>query len=157
MTLTLSPDPAPMDAHYASIPEVEAAIVAEFSEFSEWDDKYDHIIALGKALPAMPSEFQIETNKVQGCQSQVWLHAAYQNGRLTLYGDSDALIVRGLVALLLRVYQGQTPKAILETAPTFMERIQLGSHLSMTRRNGLAAMMKQIKLYALAFSLAGDA
>lgn len=130
----------------------QAAIIEEFNQLPDWDARYKHIIDLGKALPALPEEHRVESNLVRGCQSQVWMVAELDDeAKVQFLADSDALIVRGLVALILRVYSGQPPQEILTHPPDFIEKIEMGKHLSMQRSNGLAAMMKQIQLYALAF------
>ena len=135
-----------------NIAQLQSEIVEEFAFFDDWSDKYALIIDLAKEAPPFPEAFRTEENKVKGCQSQVWFHAENKNGILYFYGDSDALIVKGLVVLLLRVFSGHSAKEILETPLFFIEKIGLGTHLSSTRSNGLAAMIKQIKLYAIALS-----
>lgn len=130
---------------------IQAGIVAEFTPLADWDAKYAHIIALGKQLAPMDQQLKTEDNIVRGCQSQVWLHATEHDGRIQLQADSDALIVKGLISLLLRVYHNQTPATILATPPQFLTDLDLGKHLSMTRSNGLHAMLKQIQFYAMAF------
>ena len=133
---------------------IQAGIVAEFTPLADWDAKYAHIIALGKAVPPMDEALKTEDNIVRGCQSLVWLHATEHpeyKGRIQLQADSDALIVKGLISLLLRVYHNQTPATILATPPQFLTDLDLGKHLSMTRSNGLHAMLKQIQFYAMAF------
>lgn len=134
-----------------SISDIQEEIVGEFAFFEDWTDKYRYIIDLGKELAPYPEAERTEDNKVRGCQSQVWLHASNREGKLFFEGDSDAHIVKGLVALLLRTYSGHSPKEILDTPLTFIDEIGLSSHLSPTRSNGLAAMVKQIKAYALAY------
>ncbi len=137
-----------------SITEIQAAIVAELATITDWDLRYQRIIQFGRELPAIDPQYQTEKNRVQGCQSQVWMHAELTpEGTLQLYADSDALIVRGLVALLLKVYQHQLPSAILTEPLTFFDRLEMGAHLSMTRKNGLAAMVKQIQQYAFVFKM----
>ncbi len=134
--------------------EIQNAIVAEFEAYPEWDGRYSHIIKLGKQLPDFPEEARVETNLVKGCQSQVWMTATLtQDGRVALKADSDAMIVQGLVALMLRLYNNQTPATILATDPDFLERIEMSKHISMQRSNGLFAMIKQIKLFATVFQL----
>lgn len=135
-----------------TITDRQQAIVNEFKAMPDWEDRYKRIIEYGRELPAMNPEHQIDKNKVKGCQSTVWLHAALENGGVTLQGDSDAMIVRGLIALLLKVYGGATPTEIIATPPDFINETGLGSHLSQTRANGLAAMVKQIKMYAAVFA-----
>lgn len=132
---------------------VQQQIIAEFAQLSDWEAKYKQIIERGKKLSPMPSQYQIEDNKVKGCQSQVWLFAELNSDQtLTFFADSDALIVKGLVTLLVEVYSGAHIKDILTTEPFFLKEIGLNTHLSPSRTNGLFAMIKQMKLYALAFS-----
>jgi cysteine desulfuration protein SufE len=131
-----------------TIQQTQERIVREFNLFQDWTDRYEHIINLGKKLPPMDEQHRAEVNKVHGCQSQVWLHADGDAGLVKFQADSDALIVKGLIALLLRVYNGRTPSEILLTEPTFITQIGLDRHLSPTRANGLGAMLKKIKLYA---------
>ena len=133
------------------ISERQSQIVAEFAGLASWEDRYKKLIDLGKALPHLPDEKKIEDFKVKGCQSQVWIHAHVQDGRVIFEADSDALLVRGLVALLLRVYSGATPAEILKTPPDFVREIGLESKLSPSRANGLFSMIKQMKYYAMAF------
>lgn len=123
----------------------------DFKSFSEWEARYKHLIELGKKMPPMKEEFKTEENKVKGCQSQVWLHAELIGDRVHFSADSDASIVKGIVALLVYVYSDSTPDQILMTKPTFLEDIGLREHLSMSRANGLSAMVKQISFYAMAF------
>jgi cysteine desulfuration protein SufE len=134
-----------------SIAEKQAAITASFNAIEDWESRYRKIIQLGKAMPDMPEALKTESNKVKGCQSQVWLHAALDDGRIVFQADSDAAIVRGLIGLLLEVYSGQPPAEILAADETFIDEIGLIEHLSQTRSNGLSAMIKQIKYYALAY------
>ncbi|MCC6464262.1 MAG: SufE family protein [Planctomycetes bacterium] len=139
-----------------NITERQQAIIAEFAALSEWEDRYRRIIEYGRDLPAMDPAHKTDKNQVKGCQSVVWLHAELKDGAVVYSGDSDAMIVRGLIALLLKVYSGATPADVLATPPDFINATGLASHLSQTRANGLAAMVKQIRLYALAFqALAG--
>lgn len=126
-------------------------IVDEFADLPGWQERYRRIIQLGRDLPELPDEHRTDANKVKGCQSQVWLHAALDNGRVRLVGDSDAAIVKGLVAVVLRVYSDATPDEILATPPTFVDALGLSDNLSQTRANGLMSMIKQIQLYAVAF------
>lgn len=135
-----------------SIEAAQNDIVEEFEFLEEWNDKYSHIIQLGGELEAYPEEFRNDDYRVRGCQSQVWLYPVHENGVIHFYGDSDALIVKGLVALLLRVFSDRSPAEIKEADLFFIDRIGLGTHLSPTRSNGLVAMIKQIKLYAVALS-----
>lgn len=126
-------------------------IIDEFSALEDWEERYRRIIEHGRELPEMDPNHKVDKNRVKGCQSTVWLHAAKENGAIAMQGDSDAMIVRGLIALLLKVYSGATPDEILETEPEFVKATGLASHLSQTRANGLAAMVKQIKMYAAVF------
>lgn len=135
----------------ASPNEIQDQIIKQFSDFENWEDKYKHLIKLGRELSDFPEEFRLEDNKVNGCQSQVWLFPKFENQKVTYHADSDAMIVRGLIALLLQIYSNQFPDDILATNPDFFQKIGLDRHLSMNRANGLAAMVKQIKMYALAF------
>jgi len=137
--------------------ERQQRIVDEFSALPDWEERYERLIQLGATLPPFPEEHRVEALKVRGCQSQVWLHARLEEGLLRLEADSDALIVKGLVALLLRVYDGRSPAEVLATAPEFLEALGMREHLSPTRANGLAAMLKQIRLYAIALQLRGGA
>lgn len=135
-----------------TIEEIQDEIVDEFAFLEDWSEKYKYIIDLGKELKPYPEEHRTEENKVRGCQSQVWLYANPGTDKLQFWGDSDAMIVKGLVSLLLRVFSNQPASDILNADLNFIERIGLGTHLSPTRSNGLAAMAKQIKIYALAYS-----
>jgi len=134
--------------------DIQNQIVDEFNAFTDWDARYKHIIELGKALPDFPEAARTEDNIVKGCQSQVWMLAELSDdGRVVFEADSDAMIVRGLVSLLLRVYSNQPPAVILQTDPEFIDRINMSQHISMQRSNGLFAMIKQMKFYALAFQM----
>jgi cysteine desulfuration protein SufE len=135
-----------------TIKELEEDIISEFELFDDWMDKYNYIIELGKSLPAMGEEFRDEKYLISGCQSRVWLFAKPQNGKVTFEADSDALITKGIVALLIRVLSGQPAKDIVEAEMGFIETIGLKEHLSQTRSNGLVNMIKQMKLYALALA-----
>ena len=123
----------------------QGAIVEEFSFFADWTERYQYLIDLGRKLPPLPEELKTEANKVQGCQSQVWLVASGDAKRLDFRAISDSAIVSGLIALLLRVYSGRSAREILDTQPRFIEAIGLAKHLSPTRSNGLAAMFKRIQ------------
>jgi cysteine desulfuration protein SufE len=136
-----------------SLKDRQNEIVAEFSGLTDWEDRYKKLIELGKALPELPDSKKLEDFKVKGCQSQVWIHARMEDGRILFEADSDALLVRGLVALLLRVYSNATPAEIMATPPDFVKEIGLESKLSPSRANGLFSMIKQMKFYAMAFSL----
>lgn len=134
-----------------SIKETTSNIVKEFSSFDDWMDKYNYLIELGKDVPEIDEQFKVPNNLISGCQSRVWLHAAYRDGRIFFTADSDAVITRGLVSLLIRVLDGRTPDEILSADMEFIDKIGLKEHLSPTRSNGLTSMVKQMKLYALAF------
>jgi cysteine desulfuration protein SufE len=135
----------------------QARLVAEFEALPDWEARYKRIIDYARTLAALPDEHRIDANKVRGCSSTVWLHASYDGGRVGYLADSDAVLVRGLIALLLRVYSGHTPDEILAAPPEFIEELGLNAHLSPNRANGLSAMVKQIKAYALAFRAQGGA
>ena len=134
-----------------TIKEIQEEIIDEFSMFEDWMQRYEYIIELGKQLPLINEEHKIEQNLISGCQSKVWLHAYYSGGNMLFTADSDAILTKGIVALLLRVFNNQNPKDILNTELYFVDEIGLKEHLSPTRANGLVSMIKQIKLYALAF------
>lgn len=136
--------------------DVQNEIVEEFLLFDDWEGRYEYLIDLGKKLEQMPAELKTEENRIKGCQSQVWLYPRFSEGKIYLLGDSDALIVKGLVFLLLRIFSGQSPKAILETNLTFIDDIGMTRHLAQTRSNGLLSMIKQIQYYALAYSAKTD-
>lgn len=136
-----------------TILEAQQSVIDEFSQFTDWEDKYRHLIQMGKAMPDFPAEFQIDDYKVNGCQSQVWLKAGLDGQRIVFQADSDAFIVKGLVSLLLRVYSNQSPADIIATPPDFLKQIGLDQHLSQNRTNGLASMVKKIKTYAIGFQM----
>lgn len=136
-----------------SIEEIEQEIVEEFSLFDSWDDRYEYIIDLGKKLPPLEEKYRLDVNKVRGCQSTVWLAAEFQDGRVFFKADSDAVIVKGLISMLIRVLSGQTPDDIVNAKLDFINEIGMTSHLAQTRSNGLLAMVKQMKNYALAFKV----
>jgi cysteine desulfuration protein SufE len=138
-----------------TILEEQDNLVKEFVAYTDWEKRYQRIIDLGKALPALPESLKTEANKVRGCQSQVWLDAKLNDDGHVLYQvDSDAMIVRGLAALLVRVYSNHTPAEIIAANSDFLTQMGLTSHLSQSRANGLAAMVKQFKNYAIAFDYA---
>lgn len=134
-----------------SLLERQTEVIAAFSGLKDWEDRYKKLIEIGKALPELPEAKKTEDVKVKGCQSQVWMHARLEDGRVIYEADSDALLVRGIVALLLKVYSGATPDEIISTPPDFVKEIGLESKLSPSRANGLFAMIKQMKYYAMAF------
>jgi cysteine desulfuration protein SufE len=125
-------------------------LVEEFSGFNDWEDRYKHIIAIGKDMTPMDEQYRQDQFKVKGCQSQVWLYPELDGDKIKFHADSDAAIVKGIIALLMRVYSGATPAEILATKPDFINAIGLREHLSMSRANGLSSMVKQISMYALA-------
>lgn len=134
-----------------TINEKQDRIIEEFSEFEDWMDKYALLIDLGNALPVLDDKYKTESNLIEGCQSRVWLHAEYREGKIWFEGESDAVIVKGIVSLLINVLSGHTPQEILDAELYFIEKIGLKEHLSPTRSNGLVSMVKQMRLYALAF------
>lgn len=134
-----------------TIKEVQEEIIDEFSMFEEWDERYQYVIDLGKTLPLIDERFKTEENIIKGCQSRVWLHAEEDNGKVIFTADSDAILTKGIIAILIRVFSGQPASAILEADTAFIDTIGLKEHLSPTRANGLVSMTKQIKMYALAF------
>ena len=127
-------------------------IIEEFSIFDEWLDKYEYLIGLSDTLPAIAPEHRTDQYLIQGCQSRVWIDARYEEGTVYFTADSDAIITKGIIALLIRVLNGRTPQEILDTDLYFIDTIGLSANLSPTRSNGLLAMVKQMRLYALAFS-----
>jgi cysteine desulfuration protein SufE len=135
-----------------TIQERAQKIVDEFRPLTDWEDRYKKLIEWGKNLPDLPDALKSEDAKVKGCQSQVWIHGRLEDGKVIFQADSDALLVRGLVALLLKVYSGSTPAEILVFPPDFVREIGLESKLSPSRANGLFSMIKQIKFFAIAFS-----
>ena len=134
-----------------TINEVQDEIIEEFSGFDDWMDKYQLLIDMGSGQEPLPEEYKTEQNLIDGCQSRVWLQADYREGRVVFRAESDALIVKGIVDWLVRVLSGHTPQEILDADLYFIDRIGLKEHLSPTRSNGLVAMLKQMKMYALAF------
>lgn len=134
-----------------TINEVQDEIIEEFSGFDDWMDKYQLLIDMGSGQEPLPEEYKTEQNLIDGCQSRVWLQADYREGRVVFRAESDALIVKGIVDLLVRVLSGHTPQEILDADLYFIDRIGLKEHLSPTRSNGLVAMLKQMRMYALAF------
>jgi len=129
----------------------EQEIIEEFSLFDDWMDKYEHIIGLGKELPLIDEDLKTDDLLIKGCQSRVWLHAKMEDGKVIFTADSDAIITKGIINLLIRVLSGEKPDDIVNADMTFIDQIGLKEHLSPTRSNGLVSMVKQMKLYALAF------
>ena len=135
----------------STIQEIQEDIISNFELFDDWDDKYAYIIELGKKLPVLDTTDKTDDNIIRGCQSLVWMTSRLIDHKVHYYAESDAIIVKGLVSLLLRVYSGSSPDEILGAEPYFMERIGMQKHLSMTRSNGLVSMIKTIKIHALAY------
>ncbi|HSZ25696.1 MAG TPA: SufE family protein [Cytophagaceae bacterium] len=135
-----------------TITETQDQIIEDFSLMDDWDDKYAYLIELGKKITPLSQEYKTEKNIIKGCQSKVWIISKLEDGKIFFQADSDALIVKGLIALLLKTYSGYSPEEIISTEPYFIDKIGMQQHLSMTRSNGLASMVKQIKLDALAFN-----
>ena len=136
-----------------SINELQDEVIEEFADFEDWMDKYQLLIDLGNDLGELDEKYKTEQNLIDGCQSRVWLQADMVDGKMHLQAESDALIVKGIVSLLLRVLNDHTPKEVLDADLYFIDQIGLKEHLSPTRSNGLVAMVKQIRMYALAFSV----
>ena len=138
-----------------TINEIQDEIIDEFSGFDDWMDKYQLLIDLGNEQAPLDEKYKTESNLIDGCQSRVWLQCDYEDGKLRFSAESDALIVKGIIALLIRVLTDHTPQEIIDAGLYFIDRIGLKDHLSPTRSNGLLAMMKQMKMYALAFKAKG--
>lgn len=134
-----------------SIQEIENEIVEEFEMFDDWMQRYEHLIDLGKSMPLIEEQFKTEDKLIKGCQSRVWMHSELKNGKVVFTADSDAIITKGMVALMIRVLSGHTPDEIINAKLEFVEKIGLTQHLSPTRSNGLLSMIKQMKLDALAY------
>lgn len=134
-----------------TIREAQEEIIDEFSMFEDWMQRYEYIIELGKSLPIIDAKYQVEENLIKGCQSQVWLHAENTNGNVVFTANSDAILTKGIIAILIRVFSNQKPTDIVEADLSFIDEIGLKEHLSPTRANGLVSMIKQIRMYALAF------
>ena len=134
-----------------TITEIQDEIIDEFSFFEDWEERYQYMIDLGKTLPLIDPEYKTEDNIIKGCQSKVWVHAEMNDNKVIFTADSDAIITKGIIAILLRVFSNQTPKNILNAETDFIDEIGLKDHLSPTRANGLVSMIKQIRIYALAF------
>jgi cysteine desulfuration protein SufE len=136
--------------------DTEAAIIEDFSFLDTWEEKYEYIIELGKKLPVLDEQYKVEENMIKGCQSAVWLIADYRDGRVFFKADSDAVIVKGLVSMLIRVLSGHTPDEIIHAKLDFIEQIGMMTHLAQTRSNGLLAMIRQMKNYALVYKTIGN-
>ena len=135
-----------------TIQEIQNQIIDEFNFFEDWSEKYQYLIDLGKNLPNFDNKSRIDSNLIKGCQSKVWLHAELNEGKIKFLADSEAIITRGIIAILLTIFNNRTPKEIIESDTNFIEKIGLKEHLSPNRANGLYSMIKQIKFYAIAFS-----
>jgi cysteine desulfuration protein SufE len=136
-----------------TISEIENEIQSEFSMFEDWMDKYNYLIELGKNLPLIDEQYKTDQFIITGCQSKVWLHAAYRDEKVYFTADSDAIITKGIVSLLIRVLSGHSPDSIIHSDLAFIDQIGLREHLSPTRSNGLSSMIKQMKLYAQVFKM----
>ncbi|MEC4115814.1 MULTISPECIES: SufE family protein [Myroides] len=134
-----------------TIKETQEEIIDEFSMFDDWMERYEYIIELGKGLPLIDAQYQVEENLIKGCQSQVWLHAEESNGNIVFTANSDAILTKGIIAILIRVFSGHKAEDILNADLSFIDEIGLKEHLSPTRANGLVSMVKQIRMYALAY------
>ena len=134
-----------------SISEIQETIIEEFAMFDDWMQRYEYMIELGKSLPIIAIEYKNDDYVIKGCQSKVWLHAELKNNILNFTADSDAIITKGIIAILIRVFSNQPPKAIIDSSTQFIDDIGLKEHLSPTRANGLTSMIKQIKMYAIAY------
>ncbi|WPY98911.1 MULTISPECIES: SufE family protein [unclassified Christiangramia] len=134
-----------------TIQEKQNEVIDEFAMFDDWMQRYEYMIELGKSLPLIDEKYKIEENLIKGCQSKVWVHAELDGDRLLFTADSDAIITKGIVAILIRVFSDQHPSQIIEANTQFIDEIGLKEHLSPTRANGLVSMIKQLKMYALAY------
>ena len=134
-----------------NIETIKAELIDEFSMFEDWMERYEYMIELGKSLPVIETKFKTEDNIIKGCQSKVWLHADLESDKIVFSADSDAIITKGIVAILIRVFSNQSPEIILKTNTDFINEIGLKEHLSPSRANGLVSMIKKIKMYAVAY------
>ena len=134
-----------------TIEEVQNEIIEEFAMFEDWEERYQYMIDLGKDLPLIEEKYKTDDNIIKGCQSKVWVHANMQDDKINFTADSDAIITKGIIAILIRAFSNQHPKDILEANTDFIDKIGLKEHLSPTRANGLVSMIKQLKLYAIAY------
>jgi len=135
-----------------TIEEIQNEIISEFDMFNDWTEKYEYIIDLGKSLPVIKTKYKTQENIIRGCQSKVWLYAENIDNKLIFTADSDAIITKGIIAILIRTFSNQSAEEIINAKTDFVEKIGLKEHLSQTRANGLSSMIKQIKLYAVAYS-----
>ena len=134
-----------------TIKEIQDEIIDEFSMFEDWEERYQYMIDLGKTLPLIDGQFKTENNIIRGCQSKVWVHAEMDKDKVVFTADSDAIITKGIIAILIRAFSNQSPNDIIEADTTFIDVIGLKEHLSPTRANGLVSMIKQLKMYAIAY------
>lgn len=134
-----------------NIQEIQNEIIDEFSLFDDWVQRYEYMIDLGKSLPLIDEQYKIEENTIKGCQSKVWVHSEMENGHVQFTADSDAIITKGIIAILVRAFSDQKPKDIMDANTEFIDKIGLKEHLSPTRANGLMSMIKQLKMYAVAY------
>lgn len=134
-----------------TIEKIQEEIVDEFSMFDDWIQRYEYMIELGKSLPLIDEQYKTDDNIIKGCQSKVWVHAELDNDKLVFTADSDAIITKGIIAILIRAFSNQKPQAIIDANTGFIDEIGLKEHLSPTRANGLVSMVKQLKLYAIAY------
>ncbi|WP_126969645.1 SufE family protein [Gynurincola endophyticus] len=134
-----------------TINELQDELIDDFEFITEWEEKYKYIIDLGKELPVIDEQYKTEQYLIKGCQSRVWLHATYENGKVIFTADSDAIITKGLVSMMVKILSNQTPEDIMNAELYFIDKVGLKDHLSVTRSNGLLSMIKQMKLYAIAF------
>jgi cysteine desulfuration protein SufE len=134
-----------------SIQEIQEEIIDEFAMFEDWEERYQYMIDLGKELPLIDDQFKTDDNIIKGCQSKVWVHAEFNDNKIAFTADSDAIITKGIIAILIRTFSNQHPKDILDANTNFIDTIGLKEHLSPTRANGLVSMIKQLKMYAIAY------
>lgn len=134
-----------------SIQAIQNDIIEEFSMFDDWEERYQYMIDLGKTLPLIDTKYKTENHLIKGCQSKVWVHAELQNNKVVFTADSDAIITKGIIAILIRVFSNQKPQDIIDANTDFIDAIGLKDHLSPTRANGLVSMIKQLKMYAIAY------
>ncbi|HLX92546.1 MAG TPA: SufE family protein [Puia sp.] len=134
-----------------TINEIQDELIEEFSLFTDWMEKYENIIQMGKDLPMIDDKFRKEENLIRGCQAKVWLHGDFKGGKVYFTADSDAIITKGLVSMVVKVLSGHSPEEIMQSELYFVDKLGLREHLSMTRSNGLLSMIKQMKIYAMAF------
>ena len=133
------------------IKKIQDEIIGEFEMFNDWVEKYEHLIDIGKTLPVLNEKFKTSENIIKGCQSRVWLHAFLKEDKILYEADSDAIMTKGIISLLIRVFSNQKPKDVVNSSLVFIEKIGLSEQLSLTRRNGLLSMIKQMKIYAIAY------